>query len=171
MKLENEVETLYQKIVSEKSLDINHKMIQLVDKEKSAIYFASLQQDFNDIKRVIQALSGSLLLMQLGVKQDVSKTLSSAKESLVQTTDRIKNLVVPHGLKIHFDHLMYGVQTLNKMFAKHSLVDDIYFMNEHQLEDIQRTLDLANSYLKKSSTFSMGLGMISLETSCFCGLH
>ncbi len=79
VKLENEVETLYQKMVSGQSLDINHKMIQLVDKEKSAIYFASLQQDFDDIKRVIQAVSGSLLLMQLGVKQDVSMTLSSAK--------------------------------------------------------------------------------------------
>jgi hypothetical protein len=171
VKLENEVETLYQKMVSGQSLDINHKMIQLVDKEKSAIYFASLRQDFDDIKRVIQAVSGSLLLMQLGVKQDVSMTLSSAKESLVHTTDRIKDLVVPHGLKIHFDHLMYSVQALNKMFAKHSLGEDIYFMNDKQLEDIQRTLDLANSYLKKSSTFSMGLGMISLETSCFCGLH
>ncbi len=66
---------------------------------------------------------------------------------------------------------MFSVQALNKMFAKHSLGEDIYFMNDKQLEDIQRTLDLANSYLKKSSTFSMGLGMISLETSCFCGAH
>ncbi len=171
MKIETDVESLYQKMVNGHSLDINHKMIQLVDKEKSAIYFASLQKDFDVVKRVVQALSGSLLLMQLGVKQDVSLTVSTAKESLVETTKRIKDLVVPLGLKIHFDHLMYSVQTLNKIFAKYSLAEDIYFMNERQLEEIQRVLDLANSYLKKSSTFSMGLGMISLETSCFCGAH
>lgn len=171
MKLENDVESLYQKMVSGHSLDINHKIVQLVDKEKSAIYFASLQQDFGDIKRVIQALSGSLLLMQLGVKQDVSMILSSAKETLVQTTNRIKDLAVPPGLKVHFDHLTYSVHALNKIFAKNSLADNIYFLNDLELEDIQRTLDLANAYLKKSSSFSMGLGMISLETSCFCGAH
>ncbi|KOR85845.1 hypothetical protein AM233_18775 [Bacillus sp. FJAT-22058] len=171
MKIETDVESLYQKMVKGHSLDINHKMIQLVDKEKSAIYFASLQKDFDVVKRVVQALSGSLLLMQLGVKQDVSLTVSTAKESLVETTKRIKDVVVPLGLKVHFDHLMYSVQALNKIFAKYSLAEDIYFMNERQLEEIQRALDLANSYLKKSSTFSMGLGMISLETSCFCGAH
>ncbi|MDF1999483.1 hypothetical protein [Peribacillus frigoritolerans] len=171
MKIETDVESLYQKMVKGHSLDINHKMIQLVDKEKSAIYFASLQKDFDVVKRVVQALSGSLLLMQLGVKQDVSLTVSTAKESLVETTKRIKDVVVPLGLKIHFDHLMYSVQALNRIFTKYSLAEDIYFMNERQLEEIQRALDLANSYLKKSSTFSMGLGMISLETSCFCGAH
>ncbi|MGE7667199.1 hypothetical protein ACQKMN_15970 [Ureibacillus composti] len=171
MKFEKEVENLYQKMSSGDSLDINHKMIQLFDKEKSAIYFASLQKDFDDTKRVIQALSGSLLLMKLGVKQDVSMTLSSAKETLVQTTDRLKDLVVPYGLKIHFDHLMHSVQALNSIFSKHSLSNNIYFLNDNELSAIQRALDLANSYLKKSSTFSMGLGMISLESSCFCGLH
>lgn len=109
--------------------------------------------------------------MQLGVKQDVSLTLSQAKESLAETTDQIKNLAVPHGLKIHYDHLMHSVKAINDLYAKYTLVDDIYFMNKLQLEEIQRALDLANAYLKKSSTFSMGLGMISLETSCFCGLH
>ncbi|MBT2722265.1 hypothetical protein [Bacillus sp. ISL-46] len=158
-------------MVSGQSLDINHKFIRLIDKEKSAIYFASLQQDFSDIKRVIQALSGSLLLMQLGVKQDVSRTLSSANETLIQTSNRIKDLAVPNGLKIHFDHLIQSVQALQSIFNRQSLIEDIYFMNDRQLEDIQRLLVVANSYLKKSSSFSMGLGMISLETSCFCGAH
>lgn len=171
MELDVEVNSLIQKMSSKRPMDLDTKMLNLYDKEKSAVYFASLQKDFEVVKRVIQALSGSILLMQLGVKEDVSLTISMTKKSLDETTDRLKELMVPSGLKLHFDHLKYTVQTLNQIFVKYSLMNDIYFISTLQIEDILRSLKSANLYLKKSSTFTMGLGMISLESSCSCGLH
>ncbi|MCY9002475.1 hypothetical protein [Peribacillus frigoritolerans] len=171
--LDTQVDDLVQTMLTKHryALDINPNMVQLVDKEKAAIYFASLQKEFEETKRVIQALSGSLLLRQLGVNQDVSASISSAKETLQEVSYRLKEMKIPIGLKVHFDHLMYSVQTVNRIFTKYSLENDIYFMEEEQLNEIFRHLNIANQNLKKSSTFSMGLGMISLETSCFCGLH
>lgn len=171
MKFEIEVDSLICKFASKMHEIESENNFHITNQELASVYFVSLRQEFDVIKKVIQCISGSLLLTQCGIKQNFSSPVSVIKCILDETIENIEQIKVPGGLQKHYKHLLDAIHTLNNVFVKYSLVKDLFYLSKKQIEEILMVLRFSFENLKKASSFSLGLGMISLESSCACGLH
>lgn len=141
-----------------------------VKQEDLAFYFVSLRKHFNSVKKIIQFVSGSIILLQNSstAKEEVYKSFSIARNLLDELKEAVFSTSVPKPLMSHHKYMVQSIKSLEKVFNDHKLLDRIVYVQKAEIETILRCLKHANHFLKKASSFPLGLEMVDLSSGCGC---
>ncbi|OIK11936.1 hypothetical protein [Bacillus sp. MUM 13] len=134
--------------------------------EEAIHYFAEAKKTFQNLRQIIQRLSGFMILFQSQklLKAETVAAYEFGKPLLEETLEELGNLKVPPIARSHFHALQLAAHCLQQFYQ---IKRDFNSKDDSSLI----LLEKAYTALKSTSGFSNGLNMISLDASCACGHH
>ncbi|SIT91210.1 hypothetical protein [Edaphobacillus lindanitolerans] len=142
------------------------------ESERLARYFVLARSQFNSVKKIIQFVSGCIILSEsasLGGGREVFHSLSAAKDLLDKADEETRSLPVPAGVSRHHQHLLDALSCLREIFRRFVLTEQVLHLKRDQSDQLLYLLKMANESLKSASNFELGLDMVELNSSCACG--
>ncbi|MDY0393471.1 hypothetical protein RWE15_02280 [Virgibacillus halophilus] len=115
-----------------------------VDREELARYFVALRKHFNAMKKVIQFLSGSMILLQSSytAKEEIYRSVSFAKNLLSETKEAILHISIPKPLLQHYHEMCKSMVCIERAYAELQLEERIYYLQEAEIKKITHTCQI-----------------------------
>lgn len=136
--------------------------------EKVAAYFASVEEHFQSLRKIIHFVSGSLILYQCqeNVKVEVFHPLKMAKELFNETNEQVKVLNVHAALQAHHQLLQRSLAYLEPVFKEIRMEDTMIYLTTEKINYILDAVASAYEMLQKASAFEFNLNMVAIDSSC-----
>lgn len=150
--------------------DLFSGQIKSVAHEEAVIYFTQIRKPFQNLRQIIQRLSGFIILFQNQkfLKSETVLAYELGKPLLEETLEELRTMKVPQIAEKHFQSLKHAAYYLYEFYQ---IKRDFKSQTLQPHDESLVLLEKAYESLKSASGFSFGLEMVSLDSSCACGHH
>lgn len=150
--------------------DLLNAPINGVDHQEAVLYFTQIRKPFQNLRQIIHRLSGFMILFhnQKFLKSEAVLAYELGRNLLEETIEELRTIKVPAIAERHFHSLMHAA---NYLYDFYQIKRDNQPKGIEPQDNGMKILEMAYSSLKKTTDFSNGLEMVSLDSSCACGHH
>jgi|GEM_PF-3742855 len=150
----------------------NAKKAPSYDPEQAACYFMDVRDDFDSVKSALSALSGGFILLFAGreSRSEAAAAVSMALRTLHESREHLRGIRVPRGLERHHETLLDVTEELIALCSQ-AAGAELYGLREDQAHRMLKQVQAVYEKMKTVACMPAGLSMVSLESSCACGMH
>jgi hypothetical protein len=144
----------------------------LYDPDQAAPYFMEIREDFENVKRCLSALAGTVILYHAKAKHmEGTGSLAMMSPFLQSSMERLHTLQIPRGLEKHHGTLCGIVRELLELCRAFPVDRHLFSLQADTISNMLERIQKVYETLKKTACMPLGLSMVALDSGCACGLH